>query len=120
MSTSITPEDVRKGDTLRTSWTDGDAKFTMEGVANKKDGLGDWQTPQGAWLVATRWRKDQKIELLERPKTPEEILAERRDNLAKDLGGGSRQEKYGLCSPLAKAAIDYALNLEDEKEALTK
>lgn len=116
----ITPQEVRKGDKLKTAWTDGDAAFTMTGVANKKDGVGDWQTPGGAWLVATRWRKDQTIELLERPKTPEEILQERRDKLAKDLGGGSRQEMYVHCSLLSQKAIDHIIFLEDEKEALTK
>lgn len=118
----ITSAEVRKGDKLKVTWPTLDVEKTFVGVADhlgKTSKVIVWYTEQRSMLVNDH-RRDQVIELLERPKTPEEILQERRDKLVATFVGADSWIKYHNTSVALRRAVDHIIKLEDEKEALTK
>jgi len=117
VSTIITQNKIRKGDKIKVTYTSSDVEYSRTGVAFHQSSEGDWETTQGIFLTFTS-RQNQVIELLERPKTAEEILKERRDALVVKYAGHGGE--YAWASELSKQLVDRVIELEDEKEALTK
>lgn len=113
MSTIITNEDIQKGDKIKVTYNNSDVEYSRTGVAFNQNFDGDWDTAKGVFLTFNT-RNNQVIELLERPKTAEEILKERRDKLAVDFSWAD----YANVSGSMQQAIDRIIFLEDEKEAL--
>lgn len=124
MSTTISFEEVQQGDKLRVTHTLQDAESTYVGVAHYKanNHIKDWRTKGGVWLCMDE--NNAVIELLERPKSPEEILAERRDKIVQELASAmgrslSDDYSYAYSTDLTKAAVNRIIKLEDEaKESL--
>lgn len=119
MSTIIKLSDIRKGDKIKVTWRYYDVEYTRTGVANLGDSDNDWMTLGGIYLTLTS-RGKQVVELLERPKTVEEILAERRDKLASDFSPSELDYRYRNLSDMSQNLINHIIELEDEKEALER
>lgn len=126
---SITLADIRIGDKLKVTWEVGGCDMQLIGKAAYKaqrsrmtvDPSSEWKTQEGMFLTHKE-RKNQQIELLERVKTPEEILQERRDKLAETFSVGSVKYQYHNLTPISRNLIDYVIKLEDSitKEDTTK
>ena len=63
---TITYDEIRKGDRIRSVWSDGDMTMTREGVADRMAGIW-WRTPGDEYLAH---RDDDAITLLDRPTPP--------------------------------------------------
>lgn len=126
---SIALADIRIGDKLRVTWEVGDSEMQLIGKAAYKaqqsrmtvDPTSEWKTSEGLFLTH-KDRRNQRVELLERVKTPEEILQDRRDKLAEAFSIGSLKYQYHNLTPISQNLIDYAIKLEDSitKEDTTK
>lgn len=117
MSISITQQDVRVGDKLLVAWENKGVRKHREGIAHKK--LGDlWVSPENGSLGTNI--PGATITLLERAKTPEEILAERRDTLSRVFSPPGLKYEYRNLSHTSQRLVNHIIFLEDEKEALTK
>lgn len=125
MTTIIKFEDVQQGDKLRVTTVVQDVEFVYTGVAHHKgnNDVKDWRTKGGIWL-GMDYHKDTVIELLDRPKSPEEALKERRDKLVQEFAEGLGADRpnlyrYSHSTDMTKAAVDRIIKLEDEaKESL--
>lgn len=119
MSTLIAKNSIRKGDKIKVTYVSGGMEHQLVGVAHKSDIDGDWRT-EGDGLLTNLYHGNQKIELLERPKSAEEILAERRDKLALEFSPFQLKYKYTNLSHMSQILVNRIIELEDEKEALNK